>query len=170
MTKDFPSDKIKPKKRKSAKPEGLSLIGGIMSYYNKGGGFRERIARFMAGRNGPDALGNFTLWFCVALVIINLFFELIVISVIETALLIWSIFRIMSRNIYKRRRENEIFLKAKGKIKAPFVMMKNKWRDRKTHVYKKCPQCKSNLRLPKVKGEHSARCPRCGCLFDVKIR
>lgn len=139
-------------------------------YSNRGGGFRERIARFMAGRYGPDALYTFTLWVCVGLVVVNLFLELWVISIIEIALFAWSIFRLMSRNIYKRQKENQIYLKIVGKIKAPFAMMKNKWRDRKTHVYKKCPECKSTLRLPREKGKHSVRCPRCRHLFDVKIR
>ncbi len=39
----------------------------------------------------------------------------------------------------------------------------------KYHVYRICPGCKANIRLPKEKGQHSVRCPGCGTLFDVKI-
>ncbi len=39
----------------------------------------------------------------------------------------------------------------------------------KYHVYRICPECKANIRLPKEKGQHSVRCPKCGTLFDVKI-
>ena len=139
--------------------------------YNNGfrGSFREKLIRFMAGRYGTDALYNFVLWVCVGLIIINIFVGSWIISIVETALFVWSIFRFMSRNIYKRQRENQIFLKISGKIKAPFAMLKNKWRDRKTHVYKRCPACKSTLRLPREKGKHSVRCPRCRELFDIKI-
>ena len=144
-----------------------------MNYYNqngRGGGFRERVARFMMGRYGVDALYHFTFWVCLALIVVNLFVNSLIISLIETLLIFWSIFRVMSRNIYKRQRENQIFLNIWGKIKSPFKMMGNKWRDRKTHVYKRCPSCKSTLRLPKERGEHSVRCPRCRSLFDIKIR
>ena len=47
-------------------------------------------------------------------------------------------------------------------IKGFFVLRKNKFRDRKTHVYRKCPHCKAQIRLPKVKGEHKCACPKCG--------
>ena len=140
-----------------------------MSYYGRGGGFRERIARFMMGRYGNDQLGRALTWLWLGLFIINLFLDLWVISIIELLVIVWSIFRIMSKNIYKRQAENRFYLKMCEKIKAPFVMMKNKWRDRKTHVYKRCPSCKSTLRLPKVKGEHTVKCPRCSHRFDIRI-
>ena len=124
----------------------------------------------MAGRYGRDELGSFLLYLCIALIIVNLFLEFWVISIIESVLIVYQIFRIMSRNIYKRQAENRFYLKVVGKIKAPFAMAKNKWRDRKTHVYKKCPSCKSTLRLPKVKGEHTVKCVRCAHRFDIRIR
>ena len=75
----------------------------------------------------------------------------------------------MSRNVYKRQEENRKFLKLFEKPKKFFELQKCKRRDRKTHVYKKCPSCKNNLRLPKVKGKHTAVCPCCKTRFDVKI-
>ena len=131
--------------------------------------FRERLARFMMGRYGIDELYRLLLWVSVGLIVLNIFIGSWIISAAELLILIWATFRAMSRNIYKRRRENELYMKIASKISAPFKMMKNKWRDRKTHVYKKCPSCKSNLRLPKEKGEHTVRCPRCSNRFDIKI-
>ena len=138
--------------------------------YNRRPGFRERLIRFMSGRNGKDKLGSFIFGSCLVLVILNLFLELAAITIIETLLLIYGIFRFMSRNIYKRQEENRKFCKFFSSIKGFFTLTKNKFRDRKTHVYRKCPKCKSNLRLPKSKGEHTVRCPRCTERFDVKIR
>ena len=144
-----------------------------MSYnngYNRRPTFRERVERFMMGRNGPDALGKFifTLW--IILAIVNLFIESWVIAIIESLLAIYYIFRYLSRNVYKRQRENAFYIKVRGKVKAPFVMLKNRWRDRKTHVYKKCPNCKSTLRLPKIKGTHVVKCVRCAHRFDIYIK
>ena len=40
----------------------------------------------------------------------------------------------------------------------------------KEHCYKKCSKCKTVLRLPKQKGEHTVQCPKCRESFKVKIR
>ena len=45
---------------------------------------------------------------------------------------------------------------------------KRKLTDRE-HVYKKCPHCRAQLRLPRKKGEHDVCCPRCKVTFSVKI-
>ena len=131
--------------------------------------WRERIARFMIGRYGVDRLYHFLLVLCFILIIVNLFVGSFIISCLETALLIYATFRVLSRNIYKRQRENQFFLKITEKPSAFFKLLKCKFRDRKTHVYKKCPSCKNNLRLPKKKGKHTVACPCCQNRFDVKI-
>ena len=71
----------------------------------------------------------------------------------------------MSRNIPKRRAENARFV-------GFFKLRRNKWKDRKTHVYRKCPTCHAILRLPKIKGKekgkgkHTVCCPRCANKFE----
>ena len=65
--------------------------------------------------------------------------------------------------------ENEKFIQIMDKPKRFFNLQKCKHRDRKTHVYRKCPSCKNNLRLPKEKGKHTVACPCCKHRFDVKI-
>ena len=131
--------------------------------------FRERIAAFMYGRNGFDNLCNFIWILCIILVLVNLFIGSIIISVIETVLMVYTVFRSMSRKIYKRQKENAAYLKIKRKFTGFFKLRRNKWRDRKTHVYKKCKKCKNVLRLPRVKGKHTVNCPCCHNRFDVKI-
>ena len=130
----------------------------------------------MYGRYGTDTLSKVTLWVyagvMVAYLILRLIFQgdlvaSIIISVsyfvISTALVYWMFFRMFSKNIYKRRRENDKFC-------GFFKLRKNKWRDRKTHVYRKCPKCKAVLRLPRAKGKHNVVCPRCQNRFEVKGR
>lgn len=130
---------------------------------------RERLYRFMQGRYGQDSLNNFLLAIYFILFLISLFVYNIVLSLLETVLIIWMFFRMLSRNIYKRRSENEKFLRMIKKPKNFFALTKSRIRDRKTHVYKTCPACKSTLRLPRNKGKHTAVCPRCARRFDVKI-
>lgn len=64
---------------------------------------------------------------------------------------------------------NEKYKTLLGKIRATFRLTKNRFRDRKTHVYRKCPYCRAVLRLKKIRGKHRAACPRCGKSFDVKV-
>ena len=130
---------------------------------------KERLARFMSGRYGGDLLNSFILIVVAVLMVVNIFVNSIIMYACYMALWIWSLFRMMSRNIYKRRTENEKFLKLFNPIKNKCRLMKNKRRDRKTHVYKKCPKCRSVLRLPKQKGKHTVRCPKCSERFDIKI-
>ena len=141
---------------------------------------RERIAEFMYGRNGIDNFHHFLFWVIMILSLINIYFKSWVISAITFLLLIYSIFRVLSRNVYRRQKENQIYLKyvaklrgiynkSKKVVKSKISILKDRRRDRKTHVYKKCPHCKNTLRLPKIKGKHTAACPCCDARFDVKI-
>ena len=131
--------------------------------------FKEKLVRFMMGRYGTDQLNSFILVAVMIVILINVFVNSFVLTLVYLLLWGWSLFRSMSRNIYKRRLENETFLKLFKPVKNQFNLMKNKHRDRNTHVYRKCPKCKAVLRLPKKKGEHTVRCPKCGERFEVKI-
>ena len=133
------------------------------------GKFKSWLYRFMYGRYGTDKLGNCLLIAYVIFIfletILNIFIQSwifdLVCALISLGLMITVLFRMFSRNIQKRRRENEIF--------CNFIkLQKNKYRDRKTHVYRKCPSCSATLRLPKAKGKHNVVCPRCKKRFSVR--
>ena len=48
-------------------------------------------------------------------------------------------------------------------ITRPFQNLIRNFKDRKTHVYKKCSKCKTTLKLPlpKTRGINHAKCPEC---------
>lgn len=123
----------------------------------------------MYGRYGYDTLSKTLLWVYIGVMLLYMIVSLFVQSALfyvvylmATMFLIAYIFyRTMSRNIAKRRAENEKFCNF-------FKLRRNKFRDRKTHVYRKCPTCKAVLRLPKAKGKHSVTCPRCKNKFTVR--
>jgi len=131
---------------------------------------RERVIAFMMGRNGPDALYNFVMYTCIALILINIFLRSFILSVLYFAAFAYAVFRMMSKNVYKRQKENAAYLRLKKKLTSPFELLYLKFRDRKTHVYRKCPSCKSTLRFPKRTGEHTAVCPHCGNRFNVTVK
>ena len=140
-----------------------------MSDFNRRPSFKERIAGFMAGRYGIDRMYHFLLAVCTILILINIFVNSLILSIIEIGLFVYTFYRVLSRNVYKRQQENEKFIKFIDKPKKFFNLQKCKVRDRKTHVYRRCPSCKSNLRLPREKGKHTVVCPCCKNRFDVHI-
>ncbi len=117
----------------------------------------------MYGRYGNDELTYVLLVAALLLVLLSAipvpFFFLF--SVVAWLLMFWSIFRTFSRNIAKRRRELDRYLKIKNKPKNAIKLHKNKKRDKNTHVYFKCPKCKAVLRVPLGKGSIIVTCPCC---------
>ena len=77
--------------------------------------FRYKLMQFMSGRYGADSL--FYLLFAVSSVlsIINCFLHSKILQFIVYAIIIYAIFRIMSRNIQARSRENQVFNNIKNK-------------------------------------------------------
>lgn len=140
----------------------------------------EKLARFLYGRYGADNL--YSALFAVELVLlfVGAVFSLLgkiapalrVISIILYALslgiLIFAMYRFFSRNIAKRRKENEAWLRFWGKIRKksrPSLPA-----DTPSHIFRQCPGCHSVLRLPRQKGKHRVRCPRCGDQFGIKVK
>ena len=128
-----------------------------------------RLRQFMYGRYGSDQLNTALVVAAVALSFVNIFARSLVIYIIQLVIMAFAVYRMFSRKIQTRLRENKAFLSVWEKIKLFFVRIKNRFKDRKTHVYMKCPTCKAQLRLPRVKGEHGVKCPKCGAEFRVKI-
>lgn len=120
------------------------------------------IARFMYGRYGADELNLVLMWLYLGLAFLSMIPGLYVFSLLSMALLIWSCFRSLSRNLEARRRELVRYLALKRRVMDRFRLQKAKWRDRKTHVYFRCPKCRAVIRVPKRKGGGTVSCPKCG--------
>ena len=133
------------------------------------GRFKQAMYRFFAGRYGVDSLYRFCFFLWLVLTVVNIFVGSVILYVLELALITWMFARCLSRNVVKRAAENQKYLAIVGKIKSFFKLQRNKWRDRKTHAYRKCPSCHVTLRFPRVKGEHDATCPRCKKSFHFTI-
>lgn len=131
--------------------------------------FKQKLYTFMVGRYGMDEMyiGLLVLWLLITAV--NGFVHSAFLSIVSFAVLVFGLYRFMSRKHDKRRRENEVFLKLWKPLKAWFTLQRDRFRDRKTARYRKCKHCKAIIKLPNKKGKHSVRCPKCGELFDVRI-
>ncbi len=131
--------------------------------------FRDRLARFMYGRYGIDEFYKFLTVVLLALITANFFFRSLILSIVVWLLWGYTIYRFFSRRVYIRQCENRFYLRIKNGIKRFFTVRWRKWKERKTHAYKKCPHCKATLRLPRVKGKHGVNCPKCKKHFEVNI-
>ena len=131
---------------------------------------REKLERFFRSRYGMDKLGMVFVWSSLILMIINIFVNSLIVYLLQVFCLGYWIFRSFSRNINKRYKENQKFEKFLQKITSYFKLKHQKWKDRKTHVFTKCPYCKINLRLPRKKGDHRVNCPKCQKTFNFKCR
>ena len=113
---------------------------------------RQRTARFMAGRNGNDALNRFLLVCDLLLLLLSSllrgpFFLL------ALALLGYIYFRMLSRNVYKRQDENGRYLRAKYKLQSRLRLVGERWKQRRDYKFFVCPSCRATLRVPKGRGK-----------------
>lgn len=107
-----------------------------------------------------DALNRFILILLFILIILTFFIHNFFLDLAKILLLVLFIFRVVSKDRVKRQKENEVFLKI---IRFPLKPFEN-WSEKKNFVFKKCPKCKTILKLPlpKKSGINHAKCPNCG--------
>lgn len=128
---------------------------------------KEKFYRFMQGRYGGDQLSRFLMILTVVCMVLSLF-GADFFYIIGFALLIYSYFRIFSKNIYKRRSENAIHLKYEYKVRQFWATWKRDMTQRKTHHIYRCPSCRQKIRVPRGKGKIEIRCPKCNQTFIKK--
>ena len=72
---------------------------------------RNALQRFMYGRYGNDQLNLFLMGLYLALYLVYLFVRADLLYLVSFALLAVTLFRMLSRNVERRRRENIWFLR-----------------------------------------------------------
>ena len=138
-----------------------------MSFFQKLG---NALSRFMYGRNGSDRLGWASLVLLLVLNTVNLFVKYssetvhTILSTVVFLLMVWILFRMFSRNLPKRRRENAWFL---AKVVNPIKNGRARSAD-KEHKYFTCPNCRTVCRVPRGKGKIIITCPKCGTAIHGK--
>lgn len=132
-----------------------------------------KIQRFMVGRYGADQLWRaLMIFYLISILITNIVYRFSKIAyysltVLSLAIIVFAIFRVFSKNIEARRKENQDWLRITGGIRQKFLFAKERSKQRKTHKFVKCKQCKKVLRLPKNKGKLNVSCPHCKNQFVV---
>lgn len=122
----------------------------------------------MYGRYGVDSLGKFTIITGLIAMILAGWTDSTILALLAWILIIYSYFRMFSKNIYKRSSENQWYMNRTYKIRTFFYRQKNLMAQRKTHHIYKCPACKQKIRIPRGKGKIEIRCPKCNTTFIKK--
>ena len=128
---------------------------------------RNAIQRFMYGRYGNDQFGFFLLGLSVALSLLASVFNFGILNLLAEVVIIYALFRMFSRNTYKRREENSKFLRKVNPFLKWFRLQQTMRKD-KAHRYFKCPNCSQYLRVPRGKGKITVTCRSCRASFQEK--
>ena len=128
---------------------------------------RNALQRFMYGRYGSDQLNRFLT--IAYLVLFGLYFVtgFDLFYLLCSVLIFVVLFRMLSRNLAKRRAENQKFLRKADPAIRWFRLQRTIRRD-KEHRYFKCPNCGQQLRVPRGKGKITVTCRGCGAVFQEK--
>lgn len=125
-------------------------MGGFRNWRAR---FSAGIRRFMMGRYGTDKLNMTILLVGLAASLLSVFVRLPLVNLLlvlfSYCLMGWALFRMLSRNTYKRYQENRKYL-----------MLIQRFKDRE-HRYFDCPRCRQQVRVPRKKGKISITCPKC---------
>lgn len=129
---------------------------------------RDKIYRFMQGRYGTDDFYKFLFWVALIGIVINWFFKSQLLSFAVTLILVYAMYRVLSKNHSVRYAENQRYLQATAKIRYWFDQQKKLMEERKYHHIYTCPKCRQKIRIPKGKGKIMIRCPKCHHEFQKR--
>jgi len=141
-----------------------------MNFFRKMG---NSFARFMYGRNGMDRLNLALLWAGiaadVAAMLLTRRFPVAGTVFYNVSLIvwIWAVFRMLSRNLYKRQSENGRWMTLCWKMKNLGGGSRARRADH-DHRYFTCKNCRAVCRVPKGKGKIVITCPKCGAQIHAK--
>ena len=99
---------------------------------------RDKFNKFMQGRYGVDAFARFTMGVALVAIILSIFFRSgsrmgALLDTVGLLILLYTYYRMLSRDIQKRYQENEKYLAATAKIRQRFNREKSMMNQRKTH-------------------------------------
>ena len=115
---------------------------------------------FMAGRYGFDRLSQFLIIFAVFFSLFTRRLNSWSCQVIYFVLLGFAIYRTLSKNPYKRRKELNKYYELTAGFRKLTGNLGQRLRDR-NHKYIKCKNCSTIMRVPKGKGTIVVTCPKC---------
>lgn len=129
---------------------------------------QRKMVEWTRGRHGADELSNAVTNVAVLLVVVDLFARTSFLSLLALLMLAYAWFRISSKNITARSRENNAVMKAAGPVVGFIANPAAAVREHKAYKHLACPSCGQRVRIPRGKGKVRVTCPKCKTRFDGK--
>ena len=129
---------------------------------------RNWLRNFMVGRYGQDHLNTALFAAAIVVWVLSLVFRAFVLRLLYFVLICLALFRMFSRQIEKRRRENDRFLTWWWPVRRRLELKLRQLKESRTHKFFRCPGCRNTLRVPRGKGKVNITCPKCGERFQRK--
>lgn len=132
---------------------------------------RQDIKDVMSRRCGLDELNNFIMLLGFIFIVIALFSHRWIFTVLGAAFVILCYVRVFSKNLDKRKKENDFYMRYMGNVvKAGnhlklCMKMQVKTMQDKEYAYFVCNTCGQIIRVPKGKNKVNIRCPKCSQTF-----
>jgi DNA-directed RNA polymerase subunit RPC12/RpoP len=126
-----------------------------------------KFMNFMRGRYGNDALNQALIFACCGLLVLNIFIGNKYVTLGVYVLWLVSLYRMLSKQIYKRQQENAAYEKLVEPITKQVTVMKKQKADPMNKYYR-CPTCSQIVRVPKGRGRIEIRCPKCQSRFEKR--
>lgn len=132
---------------------------------------KEKFMRFMQGRNGVDQFSRFTMGVALVAILLTLFTGTrsalgTFLDMFGMVAIVYTYFRIFSKNISKRYQENQKYLQATDKLRARFQKEKRMLSQRKDYHIYSCPGCGQKIRIPRGGFKKvEIECPKCHTKF-----
>ena len=131
---------------------------------------KDKFYRFMQGRYGVDQFAKFTMGVALVSIVLAIFVNTgssagSLLDMLGLVAIVYTYFRIFSRNISKRAQENQKYLSANAKLRQRLNKEKNMMKQRKDYHIYTCPSCGQKVRIPRGKGKIEISCPKCHSKF-----
>lgn len=139
--------------------------------YNEYMNFKQKLYNFMRGRYGTDDLNRFFQYCFFVFFLLSVFCRgnlqrlFYALSLVMAA---FTLFRSLSKDIYRRSDENTFYLKKKRIVFKFLKNLKERFVQRKDYKFFVCPSCKATLRVPRGRGKIKIVCRKCGNSFMGK--
>ena len=132
------------------------------------GSFKNALYRFFYGRRGMDQLGFALLIASLVLSLLSSILRIGILSLVSMAAWIYALYRMLSKNISAREKENQWFLSKYTPVASSVKQARVRFKNRKIYLYYRCPNCKAWLRLPRNIGEKTVTCGKCQSTFKKR--
>lgn len=116
---------------------------------------KAKLENFMHGRNGADEMGRDIGIASIVIYFLSMISRNLLLYMLSLCGMFYSVFRMLSRKVQDRRREN-------WKYKSRIQKWKFKFGQHKNYRIFKCKGCGRRIRVPRGKGKVEITCPLCG--------